>query len=131
MRQSDIHGIKRFIRPVSYGAAAGMAACVLLLLALAAIMSMQDVPQLAVDMLAMLIFLVGGFVSGLVCSGFTREKGLLLGVCCGAVMFLILTAATFILGQPGFGMAAVTKLAAVLCAAAIGGIIGVNRRKKV
>lgn len=131
MRQSDIHGIKRFIRPIAYGATAGTAACILLLLALAVVMSLQDVPQLAVDMLALLTFLVGGFVAGLVCSGFSREKGLLLGVCCGAVMFLILTVATVILGQPGFGMAAVAKLAAVLCAAALGGVIGVNRRKKV
>ena len=43
---------------------------------------------------------------------------------------MILSLASLAVDGGGFGMVALTKLAAVLLAAALGGIIGVNRRKK-
>ena len=127
MRQPDVHGAKRFIRPVTYGILFGAGACFLLLLIMSAVMGLRDIPQSAVSLIATLIFVFGGFVAGYVSAAFAREKGMLLGLCCGACLFVILSLAS--LGG-GFGMVALTKLAAVLLAAALGGIIGVNRRKK-
>ena len=130
MRQPDVHGAKRFIRPVTYGILFGAGACFLLLLIMSAVMGLRDIPQTAVSLIATLIFVLGGFVAGYVSAAFAREKGMLLGLCCGACPFVILSLASLAVDGGGFGMVALTKLAAVLLAAALGGIIGVNRRKK-
>ena len=130
MRQPDVHGAKRFIRPVTYGILFGAGACFLLLLIMSAVMGLRDIPQSAVSLIATLIFVLGGFVAGYVSAAFAREKGMLLGLCCGACLFVILSLASLAVDGGGFGMVALTKLAAVLLAAALGGIIGGNRRKK-
>ena len=97
---------------------------------MSAVMGLRDIPQSAVSLIATLIFVLGGFVAGYVSAAFAREKGMLLGLCCGACLFVILSLASLAVDGGGFGMVALTKLAAVLLAAALGGIIGVNRRKK-
>ena len=133
MKQPDIHGAKRFIRPVTYGLLFGVGACMLLLVLMSVVMTFRDVPQPAITLIATLAFVLGGLVAGFVSASFAREKGMLIGVCCGICLFLILMTASFVFddaGDAGFGMAAVSKLAAVLFASALGGVIGVNRRKK-
>lgn len=130
MRQPDIHGAKRFIRPVTYGLLFGVGACMLLLVLMSVLITFRDIPQPAITLIATLTFVIGGFVSGFVSASFAREKGMLIGICCGICLFLILTIASLAFDDAGFGVAAVSKLAAVLFAAALGGVIGVNRRKK-
>lgn len=94
MRQPDVHGAKRFIRPVTYGILFGAGACFLLLLIMSAVMGLRDIPQSAVSLIATLIFVLGGFVAGYVSAAFAREKGMLLGLCCGACLFVILSLAS-------------------------------------
>ena len=94
------------------------------------VMTFRDVPQPAITLIATLAFVLGGLVAGFVSASFAREKGMLIGICCGICLFLILMTASFVFDDAGFGMAAVSKLAAVLFASALGGVIGVNRRKK-
>ena len=130
MKQPDIHGAKRFIRPVTYGLLFGVGACMLLLVLMSVVMTFRDVPQPAITLIATLAFVLGGLVAGFVSASFAREKGMLIGICCGMCLFLILLTASFVFDDAGFGMAAVSKLAAVLFASALGGVIGVNRRKK-
>ena len=60
MRQPDVHGAKRFIRPVTYGILFGAGACFLLLLIMSAVMGLRDIPQSAVSLIATLIFVLGG-----------------------------------------------------------------------
>ena len=87
MRQPDVHGAKRFIRPVTYGILFGAGACFLLLLIMSAVMGLRDIPQSAVSLIATLIFVFGGFVAGYVSAAFAREKGMLLGLCCGCLLY--------------------------------------------
>ena len=129
MKQPDIHGAKRFIRPVTYGLLFGVGACMLLLVLMSVVMTFRDVPQPAITLIATLAFVLGGLVAGFVSASFAREKGMLIGICCGICLFLILMTASFVFDDAGFGMVAVSKLAAVLFASALGGVIGVNREK--
>lgn len=109
MRQPDVHGAKRFIRPVTYGILFGAGACFLLLLIMSAVMGLRDIPQTAVSLIATLIFVLGGFVAGYVSAAFAREKGMLLGLCCGACLFVILSLASLAVDGGGFGMVALTS----------------------
>lgn len=130
MKQPDMNGAKRYLRPITWGVASGAAACIVLLLICAAIIGMRDVPKQAISIAAILSFVLGGFVAGYVSAALSREKGMLLGLCCGICLFAVLFAAGAAVDGLGFGMAALTKLLCVLIAAAIGGILGVNKRKK-
>ena len=111
MKQSDMHGFKRFLRPIAYGIVSGIAAGLILLIFMSIVMVLQDIPDS-------------------VSSGCSREKGLLLGLVCGMCLFAILSLASLAIYGGDFGMAALTKFIAALLAAAFGGVIGVNRRKK-
>ena len=130
MSKPDMHSAKRYIRPVTYGILAGSSACFLLLMVMSLVMSLRDIPQTAVSLVAILTFVAGGFVAGFVCSACSRERGLLLGLCCGAGLFLILSLASIAVDGVSFGMVALTKLIAVIFAAALGGVIGVNKKRK-
>lgn len=130
MKQPDVHSVKRFVRPITYGILFGAAACLLLLLLMSIIMGLQDIPQSAVTLISTLVFVVGGFVAGYVCARLSHERGMLLGLCCGTCLFFIVSLANLAVDGSGFGMIALTKLIAVLLSAALGGIVGVNKRKK-
>lgn len=134
MRQPDVHNAgataKRFVRPIAYGILSGAAACMVMLILMSVIMGLKDIPQSAVSLIATLTFVVGGFVAGYVSSVFSRERGMLMGLCCGLCLFIVLSLANLAIDGSGFGMVALTKLIAVLLSAALGGIIGVNKRKK-
>ena len=81
MKQPDIHGAKRFIRPVTYGLLFGVGACMLLLVLMSVVMTFRDVPQPAITLIATLAFVLGGLVAGFVSASFAREKGMLIGIC--------------------------------------------------
>ncbi|MCI8649203.1 MAG: TIGR04086 family membrane protein [Anaerotruncus sp.] len=130
MKQPDLHCAKRFIRPITYGIAAGAAVCVLLLLLMAAVMNFRDLPQAVIALFATVSFVGAGFTAGFVCAICSRERGLLLGLCCGSCMFILLAFFSLAFSEPTLGIGAASKLAAVLFAAALGGVIGVNKRKK-
>ncbi len=53
-----------------------------------------------------------------------------MGMVCGICLFAILSLARLMVYGGDFGIAALTKLVAVLLAGSIGGVVGVNKRKK-
>ena len=130
MKQPDMYGIKRFLRPVVYGIVAGTVACFLLLTFMSVVMQFRDLPQMLITFFATLTFVLGGLVAGYVSAAFSRERGMLVGVCCGICMFLLLAFTNLTVNGPDFCAVAFTKLAAVLFASALGGVVGVNKRKK-
>ena len=73
---------------------------------------------------------VGAFLGGNFAAKLTREKGLLVGLCCGALLFLAL----WLFGQAihggGFGAIGIVKLAVALGLSALGGVMGVNAKKR-
>ena len=60
MKQPDMYGIKRFLRPVVYGIVAGTVACFLLLTFMSVVMQFRDLPQMLITFVATLTFVLGG-----------------------------------------------------------------------
>ena len=130
MKQPSMSQAQRYVRPVSYGVLAGAVVCMLVLFITAVFMGMRDLPQSVIVGSAIIAFVAGGLVSGWVSASFAREKGMILGLCCGCCLFLILLLAHLMFDGGALTTQAIVKMVSVLLAAAIGGMIGVNRRRK-
>lgn len=130
-RKEDPIWMKRWVRPLGVGVLAGTLACAVSLLAMAALLLTQDLPQTSITPLALVVLVTGAFVGGLFAARNAGQNGWLTGLLTGGALFLLL----MIVG--GFALlrdmqAAHTwvKLAVMLASAAVGGIVGINLKKK-
>ena len=125
-RREEMFAVRKFIRPVAWGLLAGMAVCLVILLLMAAIMTAKDIPQGAVTPMALVAAASGALTGGFTAACIARENGWLLGAVCG--LLLALTGFIFLRGIRG--EQALLKLLILVACGAVGGIIGVNRRKR-
>ena len=118
------------LRPVAISVLTGVIACVAILIFSAAIISSQSVPHRLISPMVILSLIVGGFISGFLCSKAIREKGLVYGAVCGFLISLAMLLAGFVITEDGIGVLALIKIMIVMFSAMIGGVLGVNTRKK-
>ena len=117
------------LRPMGVGLCVGMVCCTLLLLLAAAVMNTVDVPQGAVVPLAVCAAGCGAFAAGLAAALVAGRRGLLWGAVCGALLFLCLVLAGIVrFGGVDGGFAAIKAAVLTFCGA-VGGLIGVNRKR--
>ncbi len=124
--QSFLH---RWLRPLLVGLCVGVLCCTLLLLLMALLIRSVDVPRAAITPLAVTAAAVGAFLAGLTAALTARKNGLLLGALCGLALFLLVLIAGAARSAGVSGSYALVKAAVLTVAGAIGGVLGVNRRK--
>ncbi len=118
------------IRPLLVGLCVGVIACTLLLMLSAAVIGTVDVPQQVVFPLSMVAAGVATLLAGLVTARLAGKNGLLMGLLCGLLLFLLIMVAGFLrFSDAGFTSWA-TKLAILLVAGGLGGVLGVGKRSK-
>ena len=120
----------RMAKPVLIGVAAGAVGCLVLLLVFAAILAAQDIPQAAVTPMAVAAAAIGAFVGGFVAARIAKTRGILFGALCGLILYLLVMASGFAVLRDIRGTYAVVKLALMVVSAAVGGILGVNFRRR-
>lgn len=118
------------LRPVFIGTACGILCCLVALLLFALLMATCDIPQAAVTPMALIAAAVGAFFGGFVCARAAGSRGLIYGSACGGLMYLLILAAGFSILSDVHGWYALIKLLVVVIAAAIGGVYGVNFRRR-
>lgn len=120
--------MQSWLRPVLIGCCVGVLTATLLLLLMALLIRSVDIPRAAITPMAYAAAGAGAFAAGLTAALIARKNGLLLGICCGLVLFLILLLAG--VARPGgiSGSLAAIKLAVLTLTGALGGVLGVNRR---
>ncbi len=130
-RKEEPNWLKQWVRPLATGAVVGVLACLACLVLLAVLLLTQETPQTAVTPLSLVALVTGAFVGGVTAARTAGQNGWLMGLCCGGVLFLLL----MLLG--GFAMLRDTqaahtwvKLAIMAAAGAVGGIVGINLRKR-
>lgn len=112
------------------GSLTGAAAALLMLLLLSFFITrVQTVPYEALPMLSVAAICPGAFAGGWLSARLNRSAGMLLGAVAGAGAMLLLLAAGAASGSE-IGVAAILRLSAAVLSGAIGGVLGVNRRKK-
>ncbi len=121
---------RRWLRPVLVGVAVGLIGCIGLLMLMALIVQSVDVPRAAILPLAIAAAAIGAFLAGLTAAAIAGEKGLLLGAVCGLVLWLLILLAGVARYEGVSGGNALIKLAAFLLSGGIGGVLGVNLRKR-
>lgn len=118
------------IRTVVTAVLAGIGALSVCLFVFGEIAVKIDLPDGIMSVMAQISLAAGCFAAAYTVSKQRRRNGLLSGLCCGAVVFAvifllgIIFAGSFSLG--GF----ISKILAVLSCSALGGIIGVNSKKR-
>jgi putative membrane protein (TIGR04086 family) len=127
---AENQGAIRAVKPVAVSVLVGAAVSALLLLGMAYILSSRTVPQFAVDPMASVSLAGGGLASGLCCARIMRRKGLLYGAVCGALLTVIVLIVGLILDDGGFGVPTLFKALVLLLPAMLGGVLGVNARRR-
>lgn len=122
--------VKKLLRPVCIGACVGAVCCLLLLLLMSAVMAATDVPKSVVTPMAVVAAAAGAFIGGITAARIAKEKGLLIGAACGLLLFLVVLIAGFAVLKDIRGTYVLVKLLVLIGCGAVGGILGVNLRKR-
>jgi putative membrane protein (TIGR04086 family) len=122
--------VENKLRPVITALICGIVVTVILLFIFSLWIAFRDTPQGLVNPLSVFALSVGAFAAGLVCTRITRRGGLMYGVVCGACLSALVLIAGLITGAGGIGVAGLFRVIFIMLCAVIGGISGVNMRKK-
>lgn len=115
-------------RPILVGLAVGVAAGAVLLLLAAAIMVWVQIPETFTVPIAFAAIAVSAAVGGFTAARMLRERGWLVGVAVGLLLFLVVTLAG--VGAPIHGSRLLLKLVLSVFGGALGGIAGVNVKRR-
>lgn len=121
---------RRWLRPVLVGEAVGLIGCVGSLMLAALLVQTVDVPRAAILPLAIAAAAIGAFLAGLTAAAVSGQRGLLFGALCGLLMWLLILLAGVARYTGVGGSGTLIKLAALVLAGGIGGVLGVNMRKR-
>lgn len=129
-KNSGQRGVLENYRVVALSCAAGLVLVAAVLFAAALIISSMDFPQSGIAPLAIGAAAIGCFGAGFLCARMTQSAGLLYGLLCGSILFLLCLVCeiTFLGGD--LGVLALYKYAVCAIAGMIGGVLGVNKRRK-
>jgi len=121
---------RRWLRPLLVGLCIGIITGTLLLLGAALLLKAADLPTGAVPPLALTAAGVGAFAAGLTAALLAGERGLITGALCGTLLYLLLLLVGVTRTGSIEGGYALIKWAVLTVCGAVGGLVGVNRKKR-
>lgn len=130
-RGPDVPLYKKYALALTAGSLGGIAVLAVLLCLFAFALSAGGLTGSSAPMFSSAALAVGAFVSGFITAKLIREHGLLVGALSGAWMFIIVCVVGAFVGVTELSGAALFRLAISAAAAALGGIVGVNLRRRV
>ena len=130
-RKEEPIWLKQWVRPLVVGVVAGTLTVIVSTVAMAALLLTQDLPQNSVTPLALVTLVIGSFVGGVFAARTANQNGWLIGLATGGVLFfLLMITGGFALLRDVQASHTWVKLAVMLAASAVGGIVGINLRKR-
>ena len=134
MKNAKEHSQKiewKTIRQIGIGVAAGAFLCAALLALCAFIfLKMEHIPVVALTPIAIGISAVGAFLSGFIAAKLSRQRGLLYGAIAGTVLFIVIFLSSLSSSLYNVSWVAFARLGVMAFSGAIGGILGMYRKKK-
>lgn len=116
------------MRPVFIGTAFGVLGASLMLVLFSLLLSLRDVPQMAIGVMATAAIGVGALLGGYSSAKLAGERGLLVGFFSGLLFFVLLLLAGLLLFGGELGPSAVLKFLAAAVCASLGGFLGVRSK---
>lgn len=126
--KSDV-GAKAAVLPIAIGVSLSFGICFLLLSIFAAILSKGDFGESTLTAMSFTAQTLGALIGGFAAAKINKKNGLIMGVANGAIMFALLTVLSMILGG-SLSVMTVIRLILLVLGSTLGGIMGVNIRKK-
>lgn len=123
-------GAGRILRPIAVSVVLGAVVSVAILLLFSLVVSSGSIPQSAIDPMAILAVGAGAFSAGMFCAKIVGRGGLSRGFLCGALFSVILLICSLAVPDNGLGAGAVLKTALMMISAMLGGVVGVNMRRR-
>ncbi|GHU82830.1 hypothetical protein AGMMS50284_5350 [Clostridia bacterium] len=121
----------RILRAVLIGTITGILSCTaLIMLSTIVFLKMQAIPTDAVGLMTQVFGALSAFIGGYVAVRIAKEKGLLLGITTGLTVFLIVLLAGLFTTTETISLTTVTKAVAMGISGSIGGVVGVNKKKR-
>ncbi len=128
--RKEISAAARILRPLGVGTGIGVVACTVILLIAAAIMTTGVLPTSAITPVALAAATIGSFFGGFAAARASRERGLLYGAGVGLLLFLLITIVGIAVLQELRGTMTLLKAALTIGCGALGGVLGVNVKKR-
>ena len=119
-----------WLRPALVGVAVGLIGCVGSLMLAALLVQSVDVPRAVILPLAIAAAAIGAFLAGLTAAAVSGQRGLLFGAVCGLLLWLLILLAGVARYAGVSGGNTLIKLAVLVLAGSVGGVLGVNMRKR-
>lgn len=120
----------RMIRPVLGGLLFGMIVSLVCIGIFALIFTLRDLPQAAVQPMASVSLALGALAGSVFAARAFGAKGMLVGAVSGLLLFLILYVVGAAMHRIDTGTLALVKLILSILCGCIGGIAGVNTRRR-
>lgn len=127
--KSEKYGSMKYLKPVLTGTVVGALVITVVLMVLSLLLSLKNIPQMLVMPMVLVALGAGAFVGGHLTARLTHEKGLVMGLCCGALLFFLLWLFGLRINENNIGVIALIKLTVALVFSALGGVMGVNVKK--
>ena len=124
------HSATKLLRPLLWGVGVGTLIGTVLLLIAAAVMATGILPPSAVTPVAMAVIAIMAFAGGFTSAVISRERGLLYGAAVGLALFLLVTVIGLSVLQQLHGGTMLLKAALTIGGGALGGILGVNAKRR-
>ena len=122
---------EKIVKNILISCGIGLAVSVMLLFLVSALLRFINIPHALIDPAATAALCIGALAAGLVCAKLNREKGLICGLICAAVLFAVWYLCGALIFGGEIGAAGIFRLVFLLLCGAIGGVLGVNSKKKI
>ena len=129
-KNRDAFDFRTLVKPVIAGLILGAVVTFLMLMLLAVLLTVKDFPASAAVAFSSIAAGIGAFFSGFLAARIVGRKGLMIGGLTGILLYLIVTLISLAVSAADFTLLSLVKLAIILLAAVIGGVCGVNTRKR-
>lgn len=125
----NIDGVQKYFKIIITSIIIGTLAVVSVFLLSAFLLSQFNIPASLVPLISTLAGIIGSFTASFVAAKILRKNGMLIGLFCGLMICIFIFIAGMAFFELSLGMIVFTKFIAIIIAAIIGGIFGVNRKK--
>ncbi|MBQ6877744.1 MAG: TIGR04086 family membrane protein [Oscillospiraceae bacterium] len=121
---------KKFILSTVFGTGIGILSSAILIFLMAAALTVGNIPVLLISPITVIFLAFGGFFAGFSSAKLSGEKGLLCGFVSGILFFAVAWICGAVFEKAGFGTSAAIKALMIIISGSLGGILGVNYKRK-
>lgn len=119
------------MKAILLGSVVGAVVCAVFLVLFAFLfVAVKSVPQSMVQIIAIICAAIGAAVAGYASIRIYKSKGLLYGAAAGLLLFVVLTVIAFIVSRDKFTYITFIRLLVMLFSGALGGVLGVNQKRR-